>query len=170
MLREMLGEWFPQVGACVARISVRETVGQFPAKHIHGEDVEWFLKLAQTRKVAFQNTACILFRGRPSGSFDELNRSRTKAGRRIFLRYGLAEWRIWRSIPEFLRGYRAKLIHFYQYFFDAARDRRQAGNLRAAIVALADAAYVFPFRLVATVLTPGPVKRAIKARAQHDRA
>lgn len=169
MLREMLGEWFPQVGTVVARIEVRETVGLFDEVHVHGEDGDWFLRLARARKTGFTPTACILFRGRPPGTFDQLNRDRAKAGRRIFLRHGLAERRIWRGSREFWAGYRARLIHFFVYFSDGAKTHARAGRYGKALINTLDAAYVFPFRVIANLVMPKPMRKALKSVIQPRR-
>ncbi|HVY87668.1 MAG TPA: glycosyltransferase family A protein, partial [Hyphomonadaceae bacterium] len=58
LIRAMLGDWFPQVGTTVVRRSVLDLVGLFDPRH--GEDVDWFLRLARTRKVEFIATPCIL--------------------------------------------------------------------------------------------------------------
>jgi glycosyltransferase involved in cell wall biosynthesis len=161
MLRAMLGEWFPQVGTTVMRMSARDRVGLFDEIYIHGEDVDWFLRLARQRHVGFIDTACLLFRGRPFGTLDQLNRDRAKAGRRVFLQHAIPEWRIWRSANEFLRGYRARLTYFYAYFSEAAKTRAKAKQYRQALVAMLDAAYVFPFRTLAGVIAPKPLRRIV---------
>jgi glycosyltransferase involved in cell wall biosynthesis len=159
MLRAMLGGWFPQVATTVACISVRDRVGLFDEGHAQAEDVDWFLRLGRTRAVGFQPTACMLFRGRPSGTFDKINRARVKAGRRVFLKHALGEWRIWRSPAEFLRSYRTRLDHFYAYFSEGAKAHARAGRYGAAIIGMMDAAYVFPIRTVVRLLIPRSLRR-----------
>jgi glycosyltransferase involved in cell wall biosynthesis len=163
MIRAMLGDFFPQVGATVARMAVRDRVGYFERSEDPAEDVDWFLRLARTRAVGFQDTASILFRGRPAGTFDKTNRERVKAGRRVFLKHALAEWRIWRTPKDFFRGYRSRLVHFFIYFSDSAKVHGRAGRFVSALIGTLDAAYIFPVRTILRLVVPGPVRGLLRA-------
>ena len=161
MLREMLGDWFPQVGTTLARMRVRDKVGLFDEKHVHGEDVDWFLRLGRLRTVAFTQTPCILFRGRPPGTYDKLHRSRLVAGRRVFLKHAIPERRIFKSAGDFSRGYNSRMWQFFTYFSYAAEQRAARGERRQAIYAMLTAAYVFPGRALVHLLKRSAMRRAL---------
>jgi glycosyltransferase involved in cell wall biosynthesis len=162
LLRRMLGDFFPQVATTVIRASISQSLGEFQWAYDQAEDVDWFLRLARRRKVAFVETACILFRGRASGSFDAIQRKRIKAGRRVFFRHAIPEWRIWKSPRMFFRAYTSRLIHFYIYFADAAETRSAQGLRGEALGAMLAAGSVFPLRAVVNLFKPSPMHRALR--------
>ncbi|HVY88432.1 MAG TPA: hypothetical protein VG942_06160, partial [Hyphomonadaceae bacterium] len=105
----------------------------------------------------------ILFRGRPAGSFDALNRARAKGGRRVFLKHALAEWRIWKGPRDFFAGYRSRLIHLFIYFHEGAKAHAAAGRYGAALRGTLDAAYIFPARATLRFVFPSALRKSLKA-------
>jgi glycosyltransferase involved in cell wall biosynthesis len=160
LLRKMLSGFFPQIGTTLARISVREKIGEFDETLIGGEDLDWLLRIARKRRLGFVSTPCILFRGRPSGSYDSLQRTRIGYDRRVFFRHALPEWRIWRSPLDFSKAYSGTLMHFYKYFVDAAVARAERSERQAALRAIATALGVFPLRGAYHLIARQPLRTA----------
>jgi glycosyltransferase involved in cell wall biosynthesis len=163
LLRKMLSGFFPQIGTTVARITVRESIGEFDEDLIGGEDLDWLLRLARPHRLGFVGTPCILFRGRPAGSFDALQRRRIRYDRRVFLRHALPEWRVWRSPLDFSKAYSGTMMHFYTYFVDAAVERAARGERKEALHAIATAFRVFPLRAAYQLIAPLPLRKAFWA-------
>jgi hypothetical protein len=103
---------------------------------------------------------CVLFRQRPSGSYDALILSRIPYTRKVFMRHAMPVWRKWRSPKEWLHSYFATLLGFYTYFAEAAVERAIRGDAQGARFALRHALLVFPFRAVKQLLTPTPLRAA----------
>jgi len=148
LLRRMLSGYFPQIGSVVARASVRDTIGYFDETLIGGEDLDWLLRLARRNKLAVVQTKSVLFRGRPLGSYDQLQLDRSHYDRKVFLRHALPEWRIWKSPVHLWRAHYGTLKHFYRYFVDAAVRRSARGKRAAALQAIWFAFRVFPLRTI----------------------
>ncbi|MEJ0059757.1 MAG: glycosyltransferase family 2 protein [Terricaulis sp.] len=146
LLRRMLGGFFPQVGTSVSRISVREKSGPFDLELFGGQDLDWLLRAARRRTMGFTPTTCLLFRGREPGTYDALNFKRIAFDRQVFLRHGLPEWRIFKSPLDFSQAYSGTLMHFYNYFVDAADVRAEKGQRLAALKVLLIAWGIFPLR------------------------
>jgi glycosyltransferase involved in cell wall biosynthesis len=163
LLRRMLGGLFPQIGTTVARAAVRKRIGEFDESLIGGEDLDWLLRLARKHCLGFVATPCIFFRGRPAGSYDALQRNRIKYDRRVFLRHALAEWRIWSSPIDFSNAYTGSLMHFYNYFVDAAIERAGRGERYGALRAIATAFGIFPVRAAYHLIAPRPLRKAFWA-------
>ena len=160
MLKAMLSGFFPQIGTTVARASVLERIGELDEDLIGGEDLDWLLRMARPGRLGFVATPCILFRCRPGGSYDKLQRLRIGYDRRVFFRHALPEWRIWASPLEFSRAYSGTLMHFYQYFVDAALDRAQRGERKEALRAIATAVGIFPLRGSYHLIAPRTLRKA----------
>jgi glycosyltransferase involved in cell wall biosynthesis len=146
LLKKMLSGFFPQIGTVLARTAVRDTIGEFDESLIGGEDLDWLLRIARKSDVGFVATPGLLFRTRPRGSSDALQRQRIAYDRRVFFRHALPEWRIWNSPIEFAKAYAGTLWHFYQYFIDAAIERAARGDRHSSLRAIRSAFGVFPFR------------------------
>lgn len=146
LLRRMLSGYFPQIGAVVARARVRQDFGTFDEDLTGGEDLDWLLRLARQNKISVVQTESVLFRGRPLGSFDELQLRRSHFDRKVFLRHALPEWRIWKSPKQFFEAWYGTLKHFYRYFVDAAVRRAARGRRIDALRAIWYAFQVFPVR------------------------
>jgi glycosyltransferase involved in cell wall biosynthesis len=162
MLREMLSGWFPQIGTTVARASIREKIGSFDLALLGGQDLDWLLRIARRRTLGFAHTPCILFRGRPPGSYDKLQYRRIAFDRRVFLRHAVREWRIWKSPVAFARAHSRTMNHFYLYFADAAEKRAQRGERGGALRAAWIATSVFPLRALKDLFVgPNPLRRGL---------
>jgi glycosyltransferase involved in cell wall biosynthesis len=161
LLRRMLSGYFPQIGGVVARRSVRERIGEFDQQLIGGQDLDWLLRIARGRKLGYCSTVAVLFRGRPDGSYDALQRLRIGYDSRVFLRHALPEWRIWKSPRDFSKAYYGTLVHFYSYFEEAALARARRGERSAAISAVASAFRVFPLRASAHLVLPRTLRTAL---------
>ena len=163
LLRSMLSGFFRQIGTTLARTIAREKIGNFDETLIGGEDLDWLLRLARKKRLGFVATPCILFRGRPAGSYDALQRKRISYDRRVFFRHALPEWRIWRSPIDLSKASAGTLMHFYRYFVDAAAERAERGERRHALRAIATALSIFPFRGTYHLIAPRPLRKAFWA-------
>jgi len=163
LLRRMLSGYFPQIGTLVMRAELRDAIGEFDPILLGGQDLDFMLRIARRRRLGFQPTACILFRGRPDGSYDALHKRRIKFDRMVFLRHALPERRIFGSAMAFFRAYSGSMRHFYTYFAAAAEVRAGRGLRREALRCMAIAAGVLPVRATVQLFTPSPMQRALKA-------
>lgn len=161
LLRKMLSGFFPQIGTVLARTAaVRDAIGEFDESLIGGEDLDWLLRIARKSSLGFVATPGLLFRLKPQGSYDALQRDRIAYDRRVFFRHALPEWRIWRSPLDFAKAYSGTLWHFYQYFVNAAIERAARGERNSAIYAITAAFSVFPLRAAYHVIVRRPFRRA----------
>jgi glycosyltransferase involved in cell wall biosynthesis len=163
LLRKMLSGLFPQIGTVVARTDVRNTIGEFDESLIGGEDLDWLLRLARRNCLGFVATPCLLFRQRPPGTSDALQRNRIGYDRRVFFRHALPEWRIWRSPLDFSKAYSGTLWHFYEYFVAAAAERAARGDRHNSLRAIATAFTIFPLRAAYHLIAPRPLRKALWA-------
>jgi hypothetical protein len=147
----------------VARIAVRDRIGEFDEELIGGEDLDWLLRMARPHRLGFVATPCILFRGRLPGSYDALQRKRIGYDRRVFFRHAIPEWRIWTSPIDFSRAYSGTLMHFFRYFVDAAVARAGRGERLQALRAIATALSIFPIRTAYHLVAPRPLRKAFLA-------
>jgi glycosyltransferase involved in cell wall biosynthesis len=160
LLRKMLSGFFPQIGTVLARTNVRDTAGEFDESLIGGEDLDWLLRIARKNSLGFVATPGLLFRLKPQGSYDALQRDRIGYDRRVFFRHALPEWRIWRSPADFANAYSGTLWHFYQYFVNAAIERAARGERSSAACAITAAFSVFPLRAAYHLIAQPPFRRA----------
>jgi glycosyltransferase involved in cell wall biosynthesis len=163
MLRKMLGGYYPQLGTALARMRVREEVGEFDETLIGAEDWDWFLRIARRHELGYVEVPGILFRGRLPRSSDALQWKRVNYCRRVFLRHSLASWQIWRSPLEFSKAYTGTLKHLYMYFFEAAVERATGGNRGPALRAVVAALGIFPLRGTYHLISRPPFRRAFWA-------
>jgi glycosyltransferase involved in cell wall biosynthesis len=163
LLRDMMSGYFPQIGTLVARTSVREAIGEFDPILLGGQDLDWMLRIARRRTLGFEETTCILFRGRPPGTYDALQKRRIGFDRKVFLRHALPEWRVWGSPMTFFRAYSTTLRHFYIYFTDAAVDRARDGRRLDALKAIQVAFGILPIRAILDVVRPSQIRTALRA-------
>lgn len=71
---DVLGSFFrayPQIGATVSRMAVRESVGGQDAALAGDQDWDWHLRLALRHRVGFVAVPCLLFRQRPPSAAQE---------------------------------------------------------------------------------------------------
>lgn len=148
LLRRMLSGYFPQIGSVVVRKRVRDAIGGFDEALIGGEDLDWLLRLARRDKLAIVLSESVLFRGRPLGTFDDLQLLRSRYDKKVFFRHAVPEWRVWKSPRQFWLAYYGTLKHFYRYFVDAAVRRAARGERLAALRAIWFAFQVFPLRTI----------------------
>jgi glycosyltransferase involved in cell wall biosynthesis len=162
LARRMLGGLFPQIGTVVARRSVIETVGYFDIRLIGGQDLDWLLRLAVRNKLGYVATPCILFRGRPNGTSDELQRMRIGFDRRVFLRHALPNaLRLWKTPVGFVRAYHSTLIHYWYYFRHKAIWFAERGRPAQSVRALATPALYLPALVAADLLRPTDLSKAL---------
>ena len=122
----------PQVGATVARMCVRDTVGYFDEALISSEDWDWHLRLALQHRIGFVPAPSILFRQRLMATFDDLHWMRMAYGRRVFVRNLRRAGRGRR--PPWASAVRTYLRHrgeSYSYFARSAIAHAEAGERSA---------------------------------------
>lgn len=158
LLRAMLGGFFPQIGTVVARRSAIETYGPFDVVVDGGEDWDWQLRIASAHKLGHVSVPSILFRGRPKGSYDAMQRNRIGVGQRIFLRHALAQRRIWRSPHDLMRGYHDTLHHFYAYFLEKARRDVAQNHRWEAVKVLGTLFASLPLLVLADLTRPSELR------------
>lgn len=161
LLRRMLSGYFPQIGAIVIRARVRAQIGGFDTSLIGGEDLDWLLRIAEGGRVGFVKVPSVLFTHRDIGTFDELQLRRIKYDKRVFHRYALRWWRLWRSPMEFSRAYSGTLMHFYRYFTDAALERSLRGERGPALKAAFHAFSIFPLRAIKHLFSDTKLRQAV---------
>ena len=123
---------YPQIGATVARIGIRESVGLFNEALLGDQDWDWHLRLALRHRVGFAPVVGVLFRQRPDGSFDELKWQRLGYMSRVFFS-NLARSRC--QAPSLTRAARLYGHHrwtYYAYFRESAARHLAAGDRAAA--------------------------------------
>lgn len=156
----MLSGYYPQIGATMVRAAAARAIGAFDENLLGDQDWDWQLRLARRRKLGYVAEQCVLFRQRAAGTFDQLRQARLGFTRRVFFRHALAEWRTWTSLGRFARAYRGALWQYYVYFTEAAVERVQSGDRRAAQRAIVGAFRVFPLRAGFHVIAPRPLRTA----------
>ncbi|RYG38207.1 MAG: glycosyltransferase [Burkholderiales bacterium] len=163
LTRSLLGGFFPQMGTTVARASVMKKDGLFDESLVYGQDLDWQLRIARRGAMGYTPTPCILFRGRASGTYDNMALKRVQFDRRVFLRHALPEWRIWRSPIDFLKAYTRNIEFFYWYFAHVAGEHLNRGDNKKAAAAVKGALYVFPLRGMVHLITRPQFRRALLA-------
>jgi glycosyltransferase involved in cell wall biosynthesis len=163
LLKRMLSGFFPQIGTTLARMLVRREIGEFDQTLIGGEDLDWLLRIARQHRLGFVATPCIFFRGRPSGSHDAIQHQRISYDRRVFFRHGLREWHIWNSPLDFANAYAGTVAGYFWYYVDAATERANRGDRRAALRAVASAFSILPLRALYHLIGPRPLRKAFWA-------
>jgi glycosyltransferase involved in cell wall biosynthesis len=160
LFMKMMSGYFPQIGATVIRAKIREAVGEFDETLIGDQDWDWQLRVARDHKVGFVEQVCILFRQRPSGTFDDLQLKRVPYTRRVFFRHALPAYRRWNSPVNLLRSYFRSVQTYHNYFIEAAVGRAERGERRSALYAIWNAFRILPTQTVRHLLRPTPVQRA----------
>jgi hypothetical protein len=133
LFRFFLGH-IPQVGATVARTSVRETVGYFDPDCEGDEDWDWHLRLALRHAVCSVPVPCMLFRQRPIGATADQHWLRLRNTRRVFFknlrRAGLTRAP---ALPLVVRQFLSHNGYYFAYFAAHARQQHAAGDDSGAL-------------------------------------
>jgi glycosyltransferase involved in cell wall biosynthesis len=127
---------YPQIGATVARIGIRETVGLFDESLLGDQDWDWHLRLALRHRVGFVPVVGVLFRQRPAGSFDDLTWQRLGYMSRVFFTNLLRSGRQRPPLAQAARWYGHHRWSYYAYFRASAARHRAAGDRGATRRAL----------------------------------
>jgi len=161
LVKAMLTGWFPQIGSTVARRSVRETVGMFDEALIGDQDWDWHIRMARTGRMAFLPRPGVLFRSRPDGSYDRLQRLRVRFTRKVFLRHAWPERRRWPSMKAWVSSYFYCFRYYYAYFAEAAEERARDGRPLSATYAGLTAVWLFPRMAVRHLTQPSSLRSAV---------
>jgi glycosyltransferase involved in cell wall biosynthesis len=143
----MLSGYFPQVGGSVFRGDSIAKYGLMDESLIGDSDWDWQLRIARNGRVGFINTPCVMFRQRPPGSFDQLQRVRQKYTKRIFRRHAfLARDYPFRrlGLRRIYQAHAGAVWQYFDYFCTHAVQRSKAGEQEGARYALVSAFQTLP--------------------------
>jgi glycosyltransferase involved in cell wall biosynthesis len=135
---------YPQIGATVARVGVRDTVGFFDGSAADDEDWDWHLRLSERHGVGFVPTPCVLFRQRPVGTCDDLQWSRIDATMRVYFRHLAAGGKRRPSLLRAARGYFQHRGMYFHYFAESAALHLAEDDRSAAWTSLKRAMLISP--------------------------
>lgn len=121
-----------QIGSWVIRTSVRDTVGLLDVDLLAGEDWDWELRLALRHEVAFLPVPCLLFRQRPEGTSDRLNRERHGYVRKVFWRNARRAGPRRPPLPSLLGMFARHCGLTAAHFLISTRRHALAGDMQAA--------------------------------------
>jgi glycosyltransferase involved in cell wall biosynthesis len=124
----MMSGYFAQVGATVVRGDVVREIGLMDESLIGDSDWDWQLRIAGRGQIGFTPVPCVLCRGRPDGSYDDLQKRRAVFTRRIFWRHAMPNRGRWPSATALLRSYFGSIETYYTYFERASAMRAEAGQ------------------------------------------
>jgi glycosyltransferase involved in cell wall biosynthesis len=158
----MLSGYFPQVGATVVRGAVARECGLMDEALIGDSDWDWQLRLTKTYKTAFTATPSVLCRGRPPGSYDEIQLLRLPYTRRIFWRHARSALNRWPTPVHLLRSYFGAVETYYNYFVNAASDRVERGDFVLARRAVRQAFALNPTRALRSMTRPSRLRGAAR--------
>lgn len=161
LIRKMLSGLFPQLGTFLARKSVVDKIGYFDLRLVGGQDLDWLMRIARDRKLGFIAAPCLLFRGRPAGSNDALQRKRIGFDRLVFLRHSLPELRLWKSPIDYMRAYHLTLRYYYTYFIDRANHFVRHGQRFEGVKALTTVFVNMPLLSIADLFRDSEMREAI---------
>ncbi|HKR87649.1 MAG TPA: glycosyltransferase family 2 protein [Phenylobacterium sp.] len=147
----MLSGYFPQVGATVVRGDVARQIGLMDERLIGDSDWDWQLRLTRSYKTGFTPTPSVICRGRPSGSYDVLQKKRARYTRRIFWRHVLRNLSRWPTPVHLLRSYFRAMDVYYYYFVQAAFERAHGGDYAGARRAIRSALALNPARALRSI-------------------
>jgi glycosyltransferase involved in cell wall biosynthesis len=134
----------PQLGATVIRKSVLDEVGYFDETLIGDEDWDLHMRLAIDRLVGFVPVRCVLFRRRPSGSWDDLHWKQFGPFRKVFWRNVRRAGKDAPPLRYVLRTYLHHLGAYQSELLNNAKTHAHAGRGRAARLALARSVVASP--------------------------
>lgn len=158
----MLSGYFPQVGATVVRGDVARECGLMDESLIGDSDWDWQLRLTKAYKTAFTPTPSVICRGRPPGSYDDIQLQRLPHTRRIFWRHARTALDRWPTPVHLLRAYFGALETYYNYFVNAAAERAGEGDLPRARLAIRQAFALNPTRALRAMSGPTRLREAAR--------
>jgi glycosyltransferase involved in cell wall biosynthesis len=157
----MLSGYFPQVGATVVRGSVARSIGLMDEALIGDSDWDWQLRIARNHRIGFVPTPVALFRQRPPGSYDTLQRQRLGYTRRIFLRHALRNRNY--SPKAYYSMYQGAVWTYYDHFVRAAAAYAEANEYVKARRAVASAFKALPTQALRSAFSETAFRTAILA-------
>ncbi|HVC76698.1 MAG TPA: glycosyltransferase family A protein [Candidatus Micrarchaeaceae archaeon] len=158
----------PQLGATVIRKSVLDQVGQFDETLLGDEDWDLHMRLAIDHLVGFVPVPSVLFRRRPSGSWDDLHWRQFGPFRRVFWRNVRRAGKEAPPLRYVLRTYLHHLGAYHSELLNNAKAHARAGRGRAARLALVRSVVASP--LHATVsMARDPEARLVAAASIRPR-
>lgn len=140
----LMNGYFPQVGATVMRTDRVRKYGLMDETLAGDSDWDWTLRIATENRLGFVPVDCVLFRQRPSGTFDSIQLNRSAFTRRIFLRHALPHRKRWPSLRAMVRSYYACQNYYWRYFLETASLRAQRGQRWGVVKAWSSAFWVYP--------------------------
>jgi glycosyltransferase involved in cell wall biosynthesis len=160
---------YPQIGATVSRIAVRESVGGQDPALAGDQDWDWHLRLALRHRVGFVDVPCLLFRQRPaSGAQEEGEWRRLRYHRMVLWRN--ARRAGWRRMPP----WKVAAIAFRQRgayaaaFAGFAATHARMGERRAAMRSFGRAIVASPPHAVRALLVDRRLRRVPERTARAD--
>lgn len=171
VFRMMMSGYFPQVGATVVRGDIARKIGVMDETLIGDSDWDWQLRIARDYRIGFVDARCVLFRGRPPGSSDKLQKTRVGYTRKIFLRHLRSNLKRWKSPVSVARSYFGAVETYYSYFVETGKSEVEAGHRGVALRAFWLAFTTFPSRMIRHTATDRSVRLALlRAMRLHSGA
>ncbi|MGE3273399.1 MAG: glycosyltransferase family 2 protein [Chloroflexota bacterium] len=153
---------YPQIGATVTRIGVRDSVGLMDEDLLGDEDWDWHLRLALRHKIGFVPVPGVLFRQRPVGTFDQLQWMRLGFMGRVYFR-AIAQGGSRRpGASQILRGFIRHRREYYDYFVGSMLAHAGQGNRGQGWRSLGCAAWSSPVHAAHGILCDATVRRALR--------
>jgi glycosyltransferase involved in cell wall biosynthesis len=158
---ELLFSLQPQIGATVTRRSVADQVGLFDEALLADQDWDWHFRLALTARVGFVPVVSVLFRQRPPGTNDELNRRRQKFVRKVYFRNAKRAGNRGPSLPKLLAIY---FSHRGRFCWDFVQNAMLHASVMDAPAARRSFRYAFlssPVHLIRCLLEDARARKAL---------
>ncbi|MGD9933357.1 MAG: hypothetical protein AB7T37_06525, partial [Dehalococcoidia bacterium] len=152
--------YYPQIGATVARTSVRDSVGDQDPGLVGDQDWDWHLRLARQHFVGFVPVPCLLFRQRPpSGPQEDGEWRRLHDHARVLWKNARAVG--WRTMPPWELVWAAsKQRGSYAYAFASyAKTHAMARQRRLLLRALARSFIASPPHALKAIATDAVLRR-----------
>jgi glycosyltransferase involved in cell wall biosynthesis len=149
----------PQLGATVIRKSAIDQVGHFDETLIGDEDWDLHMRVAIDRLVGFLPITCVLFRRRPSGTWDDLHWRQFRPFRRVFWRNVRRAGKHRPRLRYVLRTYLHHLGAYQSELLNNAKAHAHAGRGRAARVAFGRSILASPLHAAASMARDSEARR-----------